>query len=110
MRISTSGRAQMAAWIRASVGALTLWTLASSSEAGTLEIRFALGGGQIAVANAGIGASDPQTMFTGTARVVLTGVDRLGAITDPAATASLLDVDVQATLRVPALGGAFPFR
>lgn len=77
---------------------LTLCMLAKPSEAGMLEVRFALGGGQISLAVAGFGSSNLQTMFTGTARVVLTGVDALGEITDRAATASLFDVDVLVNL------------
>jgi len=89
---------------------LTLCMLAKPSEAGTLEVRFALGGGQISLAVAGFGSSNLQTMFTGTARVVLMGVDALGEITDRTATASLLDVDVLVNLTIPVLGGTFPFR
>lgn len=81
---------------RTSLMALTLWMLASPSAAGTLAIDFAFDQGQ-----AGFGTFFPvvsfanATSFSGTARIVLTGVDSLGAITAPMPTAALQGLSLQ---------------
>ncbi len=98
----------MSAWSRAWIVGLLLWSLAGSGRAGTLDVQFALGGGQITAAAGGL-ISNTETMFTGSARVVLTGVDSLGAITAPSATASLRDLAVQLTFTFGA-GVAAPFQ
>ena len=57
-------------------------------------MQFALSG-QVAVS---LGFTSTPGSTTGAARVVLTGVDAFGAITDASATATLRDLTVQTTL------------
>ena len=78
--------------LRAALVGLSIWTLAASSSAGTLQVQFSLGG-QVAV-SPGMVSTPGST--TGMATVVLNGVNSLGAITDPSATASLLGLTLQA--------------
>jgi hypothetical protein len=84
----------MRAWTRACVAGLTLWILAGSSLAGTLEVQFALDG-QVMVS---LGLFSPPGSTSGTARVVLNEVDSVGAITGILAPASLQDLTLQTTL------------
>lgn len=86
----------------AALGGLMIWSLAGPSLAGTLTLDFGLSGD----VDSPIGRSVPGSA-TGTARVVLTGVDALGLVTDPSATATLQDLSVQASLGV--IVGVFQF-
>src|SRR5262245_48954984 len=92
--LAREGGTSMRAWTPACVAGLTLWILAGSSLAGTLEVQFALGG-QLSVS---LGLISEPGSTSGTARVVLTGVDSLGALSGPSATASLRDLTLQTTL------------
>jgi hypothetical protein len=80
--------------MRAILVGLTLWILADSSPAGTLDVQFTLSG-QVSVS---LGFNSTPGSTTGMARVVLTGVDSSGMITGPGATGTLRDVTVQTSL------------
>ena len=94
--VTERGHPSMRILKRTSLIALTLWMLASPSAAGTLAIDFAFDQGQ-----AGFGAFFPTdgfanaTSFSGTARIVLTGVDSRGAITAPRPMAALQGLGLQ---------------
>lgn len=80
--------------VRAALAGLTLWILAGSSWAGTLDVQFSLSG-QV---NVSLGFNSVPGTTTGMARVVLTGVDASGMITAPSASASLSDLSVATSL------------
>jgi hypothetical protein len=78
--------------LRATLVGLSIWALAASSLAGTLQVQFALSG-QVVVSPSMV--STPGST-TGLATVVLTGVNSFGAITDRNATATILGLTLQA--------------
>jgi hypothetical protein len=80
--------------LRTTLAGLALWILAGSSLAGTLDVQFALEG-QVAVS---LGFVSTPGSTTGTAHVVLAGVDSFGAITGPSASATLRSLTLQTTL------------
>jgi hypothetical protein len=71
--------------------------LASPSAAGTLTIDVALDGGQVELIGFSVFGTTflKPASFSGSARIVLTGVDSLGALTAPSATGSLQALRLQ---------------
>lgn len=92
----------MRTWIYAGIAVLAFWIPAGSSSAGTLEVSFAFDQGTITFGVPGAFVSQ-ATSFSGTGRVVLTGVDSLGMLTGPgpSAAASVRDVSLVFTGPAP---------
>jgi hypothetical protein len=96
----------MRPWIHAGIVALALWSPAVSSSAGTLEVSFAFDQGTIGFGVPGVFMSQ-ATSFSGSGRVVLTGVDSLGMLTGPSAAGQLRDVSLMFIGPTP--NGTFTF-
>jgi hypothetical protein len=85
-------------WGRASLLAIGIWLATTPALAGLLELDFAVDEGRISFGQSSPLVAGITTDFTGTAKLVLTGVDAQGMLTAPMASATLSSLALQVPL------------